>query len=152
MLCGESEFCTYVFAVYNPATVAVTRKASLIVRRENENSEDITPGESYRNYIKMGQFVYYRILDAQFDLEYISALIIDVETYTGDADLFVSTSENMTRPNVTHFEYESRRNDRFDRIVLNDTVHEWLSDFIYIGVYGNLRSEFELTITPIYHP
>jgi len=37
-------------------------------------------------------------------------------------------------------------------VTLNDTVNNFMSDYIYIGVYGNVRSDYELVITPVYHP
>ena len=48
------------------------------------------------------------------------------------------------RPNTTHFSYASRANDHFDQIILTDSVNEWLPKEIYIAIYGQLYSEFEL--------
>ena len=36
--------------------------------------------------------------------------------------------------------------------MLTDTVNDWLSDYIYISVFGDLFSEFELSFTVEYHP
>ena len=57
-----------------------------------EEIQDIEPGEAYRNTIQMGQYIYYRILDSKFNLEYIEELRFDLLSYLGDADLFISTS------------------------------------------------------------
>lgn len=37
-------------------------------------------------------------------------------------------------------------------MTITDTVNTWLSDELYISVYGELYSEFELTILVEYHP
>lgn len=37
-----------------------------------EELEHVEPGHAYRNVVHMGQYIYYRILDEEFDLEYIS--------------------------------------------------------------------------------
>ena len=58
--------------------------------------------------------------------------------------MFISTSESLLRPNTTHFSYASRANDHFDQIILTDSVNEWLPKEIYIAIYGQLYSEFEL--------
>ena len=42
--------------------------------------------------------------------------------------------------------------EHHDQIKLNDTVNNFMTDYIYIGVYGNVRSDYELIITPVYHP
>ena len=39
-----------------------------------------------------------------------------------------------------------------DQIILSDTVNDFMSDFIYIGVYGNVRSDYELKIKVVHHP
>ena len=48
---------------------------------------------SYINQVQKGRYINYRVLDAQFDLDLIYKVTIDLKTYLGDADLFVSTSD-----------------------------------------------------------
>ena len=36
--------------------------------------------------------------------------------------------------------------------MLTDTVDNWLSDYVYISVFGDLYSEFQLSYTVEYHP
>lgn len=46
----------------------------------------------------------------------------------------------------------SCQKDHFDQVILTDTVNNWLSDYIYISVYGEIYSEFELSFKVEYHP
>lgn len=114
--------------------------------------QDIVPGVAYVGSVAKGQYVRYRVLDSQFDLEYVHRVILNLKTFLGDADLFVSTSSEITRPSTTEYTHQSRRNDFADQVILTETVNNWLSDYIYIGVYGELYSEFELSMAVEYHP
>ena len=58
----------------------------------------------------------------------------------------------MQRPTTTSYTYLSCSNGHYDQVVLTDTVDDWLSDYIYISVYGAIYSEFELSFKVEYHP
>lgn len=112
----------------------------------------IEPGKAYRNTVHMGKYIYYSILDSENNLEYIEQLSFDLKTFIGDADIFVSTSRSNRFPSVDDYEYQSRNSIRYDQIKLTDTVNVGLSDYIYISIYGNVRSDFELQINKVMHP
>jgi hypothetical protein len=73
-------------------------------------------------------------------------------TYLGDADLYISTSQDNTHPTILNYDYTSERRDQYDEVTLTDDTNVWLSKYIYIGVYAHERSEFVLSLTPTYHP
>ena len=75
-----------------------------------------------------------------------------MKTYLGDADLFVSTDPDVSRPTKDVFTYSSCQKDHFDQVTLTDSVNDFLSEYIYIGVYGELYSEYELSFEVEYHP
>lgn len=150
--CAGTSRCDYVVSVHNPSTLATPRQVSLKVSVKTEETQDITPGMAYINQVQKGQYVNYRILDAQFDLDLIYKVTIDLKTYHGDADLYVSTTDEVKRPNATSYTFASRHKDHLDQVTLTDTVNNWLPDQIYIAVYGELFSEFELTISAEFHP
>ena len=95
--------------------------------------------------MKKGEYISYRILDSQFDLDYIHKVTLNLKTFLGDADLFVSTTSSNKRPSTSEYTYASRKNDFFDQVILTDSVNNWLSKYIYISVYGQLYSEFEFS-------
>jgi len=59
----------------------------------------------------MGRYQYYRILDSQFDLDFIRELKIELITYLGDADLYISTNELNPKPTRFNYDYASERRD-----------------------------------------
>ena len=65
--------------------------------------QDIVPGVAYVGAVSKGQYVRYRILDSQFDLDYVYRIILNLKTFLGDADLFVSTTNEITRPSITEY-------------------------------------------------
>jgi len=116
--CGMS-VCTYVFSVYNPSPVQTSATAQLTtfeVSHYTEETQDIQPGQVYENVVKSGYYIYYRVLNSMFNLEYVKTLTIDLTTFSGDADLFVSTTSNNTRPILGNYTYESRLDQHFDRV------------------------------------
>lgn len=95
---------------------------------------------------------YYRILDSQFEMEFLKKLQINLKTLRGDADLFVSTSTAITHPNPSQYEYQSQRLGKFDQITLVDSVNTPLGDYVYIGVFGRTFAEYELSFVVENHP
>lgn len=85
----------------------------------------------------MGTYTYYRILDNVSDIDYIKELKIELITYLGDADLYISTSEDNTKPTMFAHDYSSERKDHYDEVTLTDDVNLWLASKIYIGVYAS---------------
>ena len=69
--CTGFNVCRYVFAVHNPSDVEVPRQVSLSVNIQTQNIQDIVWAESYVNKVNKGSYVHYRILDSEFDLEYV---------------------------------------------------------------------------------
>lgn len=100
----------------------------------------------------MGEYAYYRVLDQNFDLDKIYKLQIDLHTFLGDADLYVSTSPDLKFPNTTAFEFKSAFKDFYDRVTIIDTVNDKIAPQLYIGVHANTYSEFELAVRYEYHP
>ena len=100
----------------------------------------------------MGQYLYYRILDSEFNLEYIDELTFDLVSYLGDADIFISTDPDVRRPSISNHDYQSRKLHYRDQIVVKDTVGSMMSNYIYIAIYGNTFSEYELWINVKHHP
>jgi len=100
----------------------------------------------------MKGYEHFRLLDSSFDLDNVYKVTIDLKSYLGDADLYVSTSADNTWPNSQNFTYASRRKDHFDRVQLTDTVHKVLASEIYIAVRGATYAEYELLISVDYHP
>ena len=117
-----------------------------------EKIQDVVPGQAYINIVNKGEYIHYRLLDTKFDLDEIYQVRLDLKTYIGDADLYVSDSDEVKRPSVSEYTYASRRKDFFDSVTITDTVHTWLSSQLYISIYGELYSEFEFTILVEYHP
>ena len=39
-----------------------------------------------------------------------------------------------------------------DQIIIKDSVNDLMSDYIYISIYGNMYSEYELSVNVKYHP
>ena len=108
-LCSNAEVCRYVFAVFNPSPQWTPRKATFLVTEIiTEGTQDVEPGKGYRNTIQMGQYLYYRILDSRYDLEYIDELEFDLVSYLGDADIFISTNPDIRRPSLDNYDYQSR--------------------------------------------
>ena len=152
-VCGEYSTCKYIFSIYNPSVDFTPRKATFMVHEIIHNDiQVVKPGESYRNTVHMGQYIYYSILDSHYDLEYIEELSLDLLTYMGDADIFVSTSRANRFPSIENYDKQSRNSVRFDQVKLTDTVNVELSDHIFIAIYGNVRSDFELQINVKLHP
>ena len=105
-LCKGKKTCTYVFSIYNPSSDKSIRKCTFLVEEIIlENIQEVKPGKAYINKINMGEYIYYRILDSEYNLEYISELRFDLESFSGDADLFISTSLFNERPSVNDYEY-----------------------------------------------
>lgn len=79
-------------SLYNPSPLNTPRLINFKTHVTTKTMQDIVPGQSYVNSIKKGQYVNYRILDSQFDLDNIYRVTLDLKTYLGDADLFVSNN------------------------------------------------------------
>ena len=79
-------------SLYNPSPLSTPRLINFKTHVTTKTMQDIVPGQSYVNSIKKGQYVNYRILDSQFDLDNIYRVTLDLKTYLGDADLFVSNN------------------------------------------------------------
>lgn len=54
--------------------------------------KDVVPGEAIVSSVNKGKYKYYRLLDSKYDLDQIYKLQLNLKTYLGDADLFVSDS------------------------------------------------------------
>ena len=50
---------------------------------------------------------YYRILDSQFEMQFLYKLQINLKSFIGDADLFVSQSPYNQHPNPKKFMHQS---------------------------------------------
>lgn len=81
--------------------------------------EDIEPRSQYAGILNKGDYKHFRILGSKFNVQYIHSMTIDLKSYLGDADLFVSTGEEW--PTQNNFELASRSKDHFDRVILNDS-------------------------------
>ena len=66
------------------------------------------PSLSYFNKVGKGDYVYYRLRDSEYDLDYIHTLQFDLKTFIGDADLYVETQDQILRPNTTNHSHASR--------------------------------------------
>ena len=73
-------------------------------------------------------------------------------SYLGDADIFITTTPQFRRPSIENFEYQSRKMHYQDQIIIKDSVNDLMSDYIYISIYGNMYSEYELSVNVKYHP
>ena len=104
--------CKYVIAVANPQDLDMPRSAELKLEIKVDKVEDIEPRDAKTGILNKGDYKHYRILDSKFDLDYIHSMTIDLKSYLGDADLFVSTSDEW--PDKDNFKMASRRNDHFD--------------------------------------
>ena len=152
-VCNGHSTCKYIFSIHNPSVDFAPRKATFMVSEiSHANIQVIEPGKAYRNTVHMGKYIYYSILDAHSNLEYIEELSLDLLTFIGDADIFISSSRNNRFPSVTEYELQSRNSIRFDQIKIKDTVNVGISDNIFIAIYGNVRSDFELRINTKLHP
>ena len=92
------------------------------------------------------------MLDSNFDLDSVRKLTFELQTFLGDADLFISDLSEVRYPTATQHTFASRQNDRFDQITITDSVNTWLSSNYYIAIFGELYSEFEFTVQVEYHP
>lgn len=79
---------------------------------------------------------------------YLDSLTINLENLIGDAELFVSFT-NVT-PSVDYNDYESRTGEDFESITIKKADNYTLARPIYISVYANTASFYELTFVPVY--
>jgi hypothetical protein len=69
---------------------------------------------------------------------------VKVQTYRGDADLFVSTTNQ--NPTIEDSTYSSRTNMRFDQIIIEKKDDETtFPTNIYIGVFASSYAQYELS-------
>jgi hypothetical protein len=74
--CELADHCIYIFSLYNPSAQSAPRDVKFLVEFEMADTQDIRADRSYKNIIEMGRYQYYRLLDSQFDLDYIRELKI----------------------------------------------------------------------------
>ena len=112
--CKGTDSCRYAFSVYNPSSFSTPRQTTLHVEAITESIQEITPSETFKNIVNQERYVYYKIVNQLFDLDKAYQVRIDLNTYLGDADLFVSTDEANKRPSADSHTYQSRSKNFYD--------------------------------------
>lgn len=101
--------------------------------------------------VNMSEYIHYKIDNTLYQYSSsIEAVVINLESYFGDADLFVSLSEEY--PTKTAFDYQSRSLQSSDQIILNSTAWANLNTPIYISVYGYTMAHYSLFAYPVIGP
>ena len=124
----------------------------LSLEMEIPEIQDIRPDEVYANIAEKGKYIYYRVLDSYFDLDYVQELRIELISFLGDADLFITTDPSNDKPTKYNYEFCSQRRDQYDEVKFTDDANLNLPNTIYIGVYAVERSQFHIRMTPTYKP
>jgi hypothetical protein len=95
------------------------RVVSMYVEAELYNPGDIELTNSYANFVKHGQSIHYELNTYKNpDMAYLKTLKIILESYLGDADLFVSfTNPN---PNLNNYDFMSRRSGDYDEVIISE--------------------------------
>lgn len=91
----------------------------MYVEAEIYNPGDIELTKEYANIVKHGQSIHYELNTYKNpDMAYLKSLKIILESYLGDADLFVS----FTNPNadLSDHDFMSRRSGDFDEVVITE--------------------------------
>jgi hypothetical protein len=89
--CTNAADCHYQFIIYNDGSDYKT--ISMMVQASLTNPGDIYLTRKYANELLSGRYFYYEISDKlnPNDMPYLQSLTVKLQTYRGDADLFVST-------------------------------------------------------------
>ena len=98
-------------AIYNPSVQTEARNLMLFLEMEIPEIQDIRPDKEYANIADKGRYIYYRILDSYFDLDYVQELKIELISFLGDADLFITTDPANDKPTLLNYEFCSQRRD-----------------------------------------
>jgi hypothetical protein len=101
--CSDPSQCNYLFVLYYPkVTNGQSKVISMMVQASLTNPGDIYLNRKYVNELLAGRYFYYEIsrtLNAN-DMPFLQSLTVKLQTYRGDADLFVSTTnQNPTIQN-----------------------------------------------------
>eukprot|EP00356_Strombidium_inclinatum_P004246 CAMPEP_0170504860 /NCGR_PEP_ID=MMETSP0208-20121228/49135_1 /TAXON_ID=197538 /ORGANISM="Strombidium inclinatum, Strain S3" /LENGTH=161 /DNA_ID=CAMNT_0010785349 /DNA_START=523 /DNA_END=1008 /DNA_ORIENTATION=- len=125
--------CNYIFVVKN--VESKKRTISLRVRAQLENPGDIDLSTVYRNIIPKGQYFLYEINPTRDEsTQFISSLVINLKSFTGDADVFASYDTHF--PTEENNQFRSRMGPgMIDQIKMKSRT-DLLAKSLYISVYG----------------
>ena len=135
--------CTYLISIKNVKNEHVTVNRRITSKFYDPG--DVKLDKKYRNIVSMGDFVTYEINPfTNIDIQpYINNLRIKLLSISGDADLFVSF-ENAN-PTKEFNDHMSRRKEYIDQVTITELDgRTWLNRPIFISVYGNTQTYFEL--------
>lgn len=132
--------CTYLISIINTAGQSLV--VSMYVEAEIYNPGDIELSNTYANIVMHGQSIHYELNTYKNpDMAHLKTLKIMLESYLGDADLFVSfTNPN---PDLSDHDYMSRRSGNYDEVVISEQgMQEFnaLNRTIYFNVIGFKRT------------
>ena len=107
--------------------------------------------------MKHGQSIHYELNTYKNpDMAYLKKLKIILESYLGDADLFVSFSN--PNPDLRDHDYKSRRSGDYDEVTIEEEgmlALNALNRTIYFNVFGFKRTQyivrFEYEYLPSYN-
>jgi hypothetical protein len=126
----------------------------MYVEAEIYNPGDIYLTNDYANTVKHGQSIHYELNTyANPDMAYLKYLKIILESYLGDADLFVSFSN--PNPNLSDNDYMSRRSGNYDEIIITEEGMQNLNSLnrtIYFNVIGFKRTQYKVRFEYEYLP
>ena len=143
---NDTSFC--VDCDYYITVVAISSTAEFSVTAASSSSvSTLEDGSPVQEMVNKDMYEYFKLfITEESDVE------ISLTMQSGNADLFVSVSADNTRPNVTHFDYESE--DMSDFILIrhdNMKLKACLSAqrcSIFIGVLGRMdASQFSLLVS-----
>lgn len=80
----------------------------------------------------------------------MDSLTINVESIIGDADLFISTTNQLPTQFTPDTLSSEQMTERFESITLVKSENFTLTRPIYIGIYAASMVSYELTFTPVY--
>lgn len=111
-MCSNSASCYYLFSVYFNGTNG-PMKSSLLITHQTNLSQTVQLSQTYVDIIQMGTYQYYKFVPTTTDgYNFLESLVINLYSYVGDADLFVSNTTNQ--PTMSNFKWESRKMQTFD--------------------------------------
>mmetsp|Transcript_22972 Transcript_22972/g.22314 ORF Transcript_22972/g.22314 Transcript_22972/m.22314 type:complete len:200 (+) Transcript_22972:1348-1947(+) len=148
-VCSDQRDCYYMFSVAVEDTSSFILVA-LVANHTATSSESISLELEYVNVLNQENYQYYELNPADNeDMRYLVSLTIDLFSYQGDGDLFVSTTQKY--PSIEDYEYSSRYLGIFDRIIMNATADlNYLNYPIYISVFACTRVSFYLDMQPVF--
>ena len=136
------------------STASNSAVTSLYVEFESYNPGDIILSKTYANTVKHGFSKHYELNTyANPDMAYLKNLKIILESYLGDADLFVSFTN--ANPNLRDHDFMSRRSGNYDEVIITEEGMQFFNSLnrtIYFNVIGFKRTQFHVRFEYEYLP